>query len=221
MKVLVIAAHMDDEVLGVGGTIAKHVAAGDVVHVCIVCKRAYDHKFDDAVTAQEEANALRAKEVLGYQQISFLRLRDELLDERLLDVIVPVEDCVQKFKPDLVYTHHIGDSNQDHRSVFRASMIACRSLSSWPVQRLVTYEVLSSTDIAPPLKENAFQPNFYVDINEFLPKKIEAMKAYERESKEFPHPRSSKGIEVLANKRGMEIGMIAAESFVVLRDTWK
>jgi len=220
MKVLVIAAHMDDEVLGAGATIRKHVAAGDAVSVCIVCQRAYDHRFDPKINEEERAAAERARKVLGYDDLQFLNLRDELLDERLLDTIVPLEEHVTRWKPDVVYTHHRGDSNQDHRAVFQASLIACRPISSHPVRRLLCYEVPSSTDIAPPLPEWAFQPNFYVNVEQHLGRKIDAMRAYVREMKEFPHPRSAKGIEVLAQKRGMEIGLTMAEAFVLLRDQW-
>src|SRR5581483_5093282 len=220
MRVLVIAAHMDDEVLGAGATIRKHVTSGDEVSVCIVCKRAYDHQFDPEVNRQEKASTARARDILGYADLQFLDLRDELLDERLLDIIVPLEEHVTRFKPDVVYTHHRGDSNQDHRAVFQASLIACRPISSHPVRRLLCYEVPSSTDIAPPLPEWAFQPNFYVNVEQHLGRKIDAMRAYVREMKEFPHPRSAKGIEVLAQKRGMEIGLTMAEAFVLLRDQW-
>src|SRR5688572_23193861 len=93
VRVLVIAAHMDDETVGMGGTIAKHVDRGDAVHVCIVCKRAYDHQFKVELVEAERASALRAAAMLGCEPPTFLDLRDELLDERLLDVIVPIERC--------------------------------------------------------------------------------------------------------------------------------
>jgi LmbE family N-acetylglucosaminyl deacetylase len=221
MKVFVVAAHMDDEILGMGGTIAKHVQAGDVVTVCIVSKRAYNHQFDPKIVEEEKAAARRAAKVLGYQDIRFLDLRDELLDERLLDIIVPLEECVLKVMPSVVYTHHRGDSNQDHRAVFQASMIAFRALSQHKVTRVLAYEVPSSTEQAPPFPEYAFQPNFYVNIKDFLERKSEALKAYTRELREFPHPRSTKGIEVLAQKRGMEVGFPAAEAFVIVRDEWR
>jgi LmbE family N-acetylglucosaminyl deacetylase len=220
MKVLVISAHMDDEILGMGGTIAKHVAAGEAVTVCIACKRAYNHQFHDELIREEKEAAQRAAKILGYEGITFLDLRDELLDERLLDLIDPLEELVVKMMPHIVYTHHRGDSNQDHRAVCQASMVACRTTSRYKVPRILTYEVPSSTDIAPPFPENAFQPNFYVDISQFLGRKIEAMKQYTRELRDFPHPRSIKGLEVLAQKRGMEVGFHAAEGFMVIRDQW-
>jgi len=220
MNVLVIAAHSDDEVLGMGGTIAKHAAAGDSVTVCVACKRAYNHQFEPQLVQEEKDATEQAKKILGYDGLLFLDLRDELLDERLLDLIDPVEELVVKMQPDIVYTHHRGDSNQDHRAVCHASMVACRTTCRYKVPRLLTYEVPSSTDIAPPFPEYAFQPNFYVNISEFLDRKIEAMKAYARELREFPHPRSTKGIEVLAQKRGMEVGFLAAEGFMMIRDEW-
>lgn len=220
MRVLVISAHMDDEVLGMGGTIAKHVAAGDIVTVYIVCKRAYNHQFDSRLIVEEKAAATRAAQILGYEDLRFLDLRDELLDERVLDVIVPLEECVQKVQPAIVYTHHRGDANQDHRAVFHASLVACRVISQYKVPRVLTYEVPSSTDSAPPFPEYAFQPNYYVNIESVLERKIRALEAYTRELREFPHPRSAKGIEVLARKRGMEIGFQAAEAFALVRDEW-
>lgn len=220
MKVLVISAHMDDEILGMGGTIAKHVEAGDQVTVCVVCKRAYNHQFDPTIVEEEKTAARQAAKVLGYQDIRFLDLRDELLDERLLDVIVPLEECIAKVMPAVAYTHHRGDSNQDHRAVFQASMVACRVISQHKVPRVLCYEVPSSTEQAPPFPEYAFQPNFYVDIGGFLGSKIKALAAYQRELREFPHPRSAKGVEVQAQKRGMEIGLQAAEAFMIVRDQW-
>lgn len=220
MNVLVICAHMDDEVLGVGGTIARHVKAGDRVTVCIACQRAYNHRFDPKLVAEEKQATKRAAKVLGYQGLRFLNLRDEHLDERLLDVIRPIEACLREGQPDILYTHHRGDSNQDHRAVSQASLIASRSIAKSKVPRVLAFEIPSSTDVAPPFPEYAFQPNFYVNIQPVLPKKLEAMRAYRRELRAFPHPRSLVGLEVLAKKRGMEVGFRAAEAFVLVRDEW-
>lgn len=219
-RVLVICAHMDDEVLGMGGTIARHVQAGDRVTVCIVCQRAYNHRVDRRATKAEEASARRAARILGYRDLRFLGLRDERLDERLLNVVKPVEACVRTVKPTIVYTHHRGDSSQDHRAVFQASMIACRSIANHKVPRVLAFEIPSSTDVAPPFPEYAFQPTFYINIQGVLAKKLEAMRAYRRELREFPHPRSLGGLEVLAKKRGMEVGFHAAEAFMMVRDEW-
>lgn len=221
MRVLVIAAHMDDETIGPGGAVVRHVERGDDVIACVAAKRAYDHRFVPEEIEAERACCQRAGEVLGYREIRYLDLRDELLDERLLDVIVPLEAVVAELRPDVVYTHHRGDLNQDHRAVFQASMIACRPLAPRPAPRLISYEALSSTDQMPALPELAFHPNLWVRLSDAdLDRKKAALACYERELRPFPHPRSLEGLEVLARRRGMEIGERAAEAFLVLRDVW-
>ena len=223
MRILVIVPHMDDEVLGVGGTICRHVTEGDTVHVFIVANRAYNHKYDPALIQREKDCVLQAKTVLGYQDIQFGDLKDEQLDDQLAPVIQSIERCVADFQPDVVYINHRGDTNQDHRAVFEAVMIACRPISSLlenRIKRVLCYEVLSCTDQAPPFHEYAFQPNHYVDISAFLAQKEAALKCYRTELREFPHPRSVKAIRVLAQKRGMEMGMHAAEAFIIVRDVW-
>ena len=220
LKVLVIAPHMDDEVLGVGGTIAKHVANGDEVNVCIVANRAYDHEYDREVIQQERQATLRAKEILGYHDVQFFDLNDERLDERIVDVLIPIEEYLLKIKPDVVYVNHRGDIHQDHRAVFSAALIATRAISGHKVKKVLCYETPSTSEQAPPFVEYAFSPNFYVDISEFLKKKLEGVKAYTREGRAFPHPRSPKAIRILAQKRGVEVGFAAAEAFMILRDEW-
>ena len=220
MRVLVVAAHMDDEVLGVGGTMAKHARQGDEVHVAIACHRVYDHRFDAETNAQERAATLAAVTVLGCKDVHFLGLRDELLDERLQDVIVPLEALLSRLEPEVAYVTHRGDVNQDHRAVFQATLVACRSFARPKVRRLLAYETLSSTEQAPPFPEYAFQPNVFVNIADSLATKLEAMRQYQRELREFPHPRSLRGIDIQARMRGMQAGYDAAEAFALVRDHW-
>lgn len=223
MRVLVIAPHMDDEVLGLGGTICKHVDQGDTVRVLFVANRAYNHRYDPSLIQREKGHALLAKAILGYQDAKFADLNDEQLDDKLAPVIQVIEDCIADFNPDMVYVNHRGDTNQDHKAVFEATMIACRPISSLGrhrIRRLLCYEVLSSTDQAPPFKEFNFLPNYYVDISAFLLRKQQALQCYQTELRSFPHPRSVEGIRVLAQKRGMEVGLPAAEAFIIVRDEW-
>ena len=220
MKILVIAPHMDDEVLGCGGAIARHIRTGDRVSVCIVANRAYGHLHDPALIEREKEACRRAQGILGYQDLTFLDLPDEQLDRSQIELIVPLEAEVNVRLPELVYLPHRGDLNQDHRAVFDAALVACRPLSSHRVNGLRVYEVPSSTDQTPGMTACPFCPNFYVDISEVLPVKIAALAAYETESRTYPHPRSPEGLRAYAQKRGMEVGMAAAETFMVLRDLW-
>jgi len=221
MKVMVISPHMDDETLGMGGTIAKHVSCKDEVSVVIVAHRVYDHKFDPIINQKESQAAKSAKEILGYQHLTLLGLPDERLDNCIQDLLIPLEKEYNVFKPDILYTCHYGDNNQDHRAVFEAVRILGRASSPVKVAKFLCYEVLSSTEASPPLVQNAFMPNYYVDIESFIEKKLAAFKCYEKEQRPFPHPRSFEGVNVLAKKRGMEVGFNFAEAFVVLRDEWR
>jgi LmbE family N-acetylglucosaminyl deacetylase len=220
MRVLVVAPHMDDEVLGCGGTIARHVAGGDDVQVCIVAHRVYGHQFDEAKNRFEVACTHAAREILGYRETVFLDLPDERLDSSLREILIPLEDRLAQFDPETVYIPHRGDINQDHRAVFQAAMIALRPHASPGVRRILSYEVPSSTDQAPPFPEYAFLPACYVNIGAFLERKIEAFRCYRTEGRPYPHPRSEEGLLTVARKRGTESGFPAAEAFVVVRDNW-
>ena len=212
MKILVIAPHMDDEVLGMGGTIVKHVIEGDEVFVCFVAHRIYDHKFDEEKNKVEIQSTLKAKEVLGYKEAKFLNLNDERLDACIQDIFIPLEAYIDKIKPEVVYVNYQGDDHQDHKAVFQAAMVALRSFANENIKKVICYEAPLSTE---------FSPNFYVNIEKHLKTKIEALLCYQTEKREYPHPRSCKGIEILAMKRGVEIGFKVAEAFVVIRDKWK
>ena len=218
MRILVVAPHMDDEVLGAGGVIARHVEDGDDVAVCFVAHRVYGHTFDEARNAAERACAIRARAVLGYGDAVFLDLPDERLDLSLQQIIIALERIVDASRPDIVYLPHRGDNNQDHRAVFEAARVVFRPVATPYLRRLLCYEVPSSTDQSPPLPETAFLPNAYVGIEHVLDRKLEAFHAYESERREFPHPRSERAIRNLAERRGIESGFAAAEAFVILRD---
>ena len=220
MSVLVIAPHMDDEVLGCGATIARHVDAGDHVTVCIVANRSYDHEYDARAIDRERAACLLAKEKLGYARLIHLDLPDERLDESQIRLIVPIERVVEEVVPELVYLNHRGDNHQDHRAVFDGTRVACRPHARVPVRCLRVYETPSSTDQSPAISEWSFSPTYYVDISHVLTRKLEAMKCYEVESRRFPHPRSLEGLTIQARRRGMDCGVEAAEAFMTIRDGW-
>ena len=218
--VLVLAAHPDDETLGVGGTMAAHAAAGDAVHVLILT---------DGVSARhdvlepQKAAARAACSALGAEGVEFAGLPDQRLDGMaLLEVIRPIGEAIRELRPEIVYTHHKGDVNQDHRTVFEATMVAARPVGDNPVKQLLAYETPSSTEWAPPETEWAFLGNTFVDISQTLEQKLEAFALYKEthvsEVKEYPHPRSVKALRLHAQHRGVNVGFEAAEAFVMLRD---
>lgn len=219
-KVLIIAPHMDDEVLGCGGVIAKHKDSGDKVSVIFVAHRVYNHRFNDKRNNIEKTHAIKAKKVLGYDEVIFLDLPDERLDVAVQDIIIPIEKHFDKIRPDTVYIPFSSDNNQDHRAVFNAVRVVLRPSATPFVDKIYMYEVPSSTEQSPPLPENLFYPNYYVNIGNRIEQKTSALKCYETETRSFPHARSEQGLMVLAMKRGMEIGFEYAEAFMILREKW-
>jgi N-acetylglucosamine malate deacetylase 1 len=221
MNVVVIAPHMDDEVLGCGGTIAKHAASGDKVYVCFVAHRIYNHQFNHELNEREKAHALAAKKVLGYTDAIFLDLPDEKLDASLQRIIIPLEECIAKIKPEVVYMPFREDNNQDHRAVCDAARVALRPAATSFIKAIHMYEVPSSTEQSPPLPSCAFLPTYYVNIAPFIESKKQALKCYETEQRQFPHPRSLEAVTVLAQKRGTELGFHYAEAFMTIRGKWE
>ncbi len=217
-RVLVISPHMDDEVLGCGGTIARHVDEGDEVDVCVVCNRAYNRVYDSNAIEVEKTCAHKAKEILGYSRLRFLEMPDEQLYAHLQVLIEALERVVMEVKPDIVYTCNNGDLHQDHRTVAHASNIALRSIAMPFVRRVLAYEVPSGTEQAFPGTVVPFVPNVFVNIEDQLDRKLKAMVAYERESRVFPHPRSEEMLRTLALLRGGQCAQTAAEGFVLLRE---
>lgn len=220
MKVLIIAPHMDDEVLGCGGTIARHVNGGDEVYVCFVAHRVYDHKYNEEKNKFEMDCATEAKKILGYKEAEFFNLNDERLDACIQDILIPLESYIQKIEPDIVYLNHRGDNHQDHQAVFHAAMVALRPSSNPDIEKILCYETPSSTEQAPQFSDTVFLHNFYINIDNYLETKINALRCYKTEKREFPHPRSEKNIEILAMKRGAEIGFKTAEAFMLIRGRW-
>ena len=221
MRILTVAAHPDDETLGAGGTMAWHAARGDRVWVCILTDGVTSRH--DRVALQEEC-ARRACDILGVERLVLVGLPDQRLDTLcLLDVITPIEKCIEEFRPDVVLTHFSGDVNEDHRLVSRATMVATRPVAGSSVRRVCAFEVPSSTDWAPPIPGSIFAPNLYVDIGDSLDLKLTAMKAYadtfHSEVRPYPHPRSMEALTAYAQRHGVASGMALAEPFMLLRES--
>jgi LmbE family N-acetylglucosaminyl deacetylase len=216
--VLVVVAHADDEVLGCGGAIAKHVAEGDRVHVVYMADGvgARGGDFEIEVKKRNEARDL-ALQVLGVTAWRAFQFPDNRMDSvALLDVVQTLEQVVREISPRVIYTHHFGDLNVDHRVTHQAVMTACRPLPGSPVREIYACEVMSNTEWTSPSLA-PFVPNAYVDITLHWGVKLSALKAYELEMRSAPHSRSIPHLEYLARHRGSSIGVEAAEAFMVMR----
>lgn len=224
--VLVVAAHPDDDVLGCGGTIARLVNEGSDVSVIFiadgVASRETGVKIESCGSDQsllDRRNAAKlAASVLGISSVRFCDFPDNRLDSvPLLNVVQKIEQIIGEFQPSTVFTHHAGDLNIDHRIVHQAVMTACRPQVGHPVRSILCFEVPSSTEWRTPGIGSAFEPNWFVDISTTLDTKLSALDAYAEEMRDWPHPRSRKGVEALARWRGATVGCDAAEAFMLAR----
>jgi LmbE family N-acetylglucosaminyl deacetylase len=217
MNALIIAPHSDDDILGCGGTIARHVKQGDIVYSCIVTM-AYTPEWTEQQIQDRNDEIDVVAGILGIKEVFRLGLPTVKLDtipqKTLNDLLFKV---IQKVKPDVLYIPHKGDINKDHQLVFESSMVAVRPVTKVP-SRVLSYEVLSSTEW---YNQDAFNPNVYIDITDTLDIKIKAMEAYKHGLQQPPHPRSIKGITSLATLRGFTIGVEAAEAFSLVREIIK
>jgi len=223
-RVAVIVAHADDEVLGCGGTIRKHTRAGDTVSVIILAdgETSRGSQPNDKAIEQREKSARAAAEILGVKNVEIHRFPDNRLDSiARLDIIKVVEQDINDAMTDVVYTHHAGDLNVDHRRVHEAVVTACRPQLGHPVQTLLFFETPSSTEWQPPGSGQPFLPNWFVDISDVLERKMAALRVYNSELRSWPHPRSLEGVEHLARWRGATIGCAAAEAFMLGREIRK
>lgn len=203
-KVLVVCAHADDEILGCGATMVKHVTAGDEV-LCLILNSHNLASGDMSSYAQEAA------EIIGYELLLSKSFYDNQFDkEPLLKVIQNIENLTKGYLPDIVYTHYEHDLNIDHRIIFQSVLTAFRPNGKTSI---LSFEVPSSTDWA----SETMLPNLYVDVTDTIEQKLTTMQIYSTEVREYPHPRSLEAIRTLAKFRGIQSGLQYAEAFKVIR----
>lgn len=218
MTVLVIAPHPDDEILGCGGVIAKRAEAGDDVWVCIVSegkRPMYSKEFIE----KERAETRIAHNAIGVGHLIRFSLPTARLDTvPQSEINRTLAEVVEMIQPDVVFIPHRGDIHRDHQIVADAAMVALRPCGEYKARRILAYEVLSETDWNIPNTQNAFIPNVYEDITEYLNFKLMAMKGYDSQLKRYPAARSLEGIEALAMHRGVTVGFEYAEAFMLIRE---
>ena len=231
MKVLVVVAHPDDEVLGCGATIAKHCEDGDDVFVLFladgVTSRIYEPQSmvsrDDELKQSEGELTQRKNElkealnILGVRDLNMktIDFPDQRMDSlSMLDIVKEIEKVKEEVKPDIVYTHFWGDLNRDHRITFEAVITAFRPVNGARNEEIYCFEIPETTDWGIPTQENKFVPNHFVDTAHTIDKKLEAMQAYDSEKREYPHPRSIEAIRTIAQERGKVKELDSAEAFV-------
>lgn len=219
-RVLIVDAHGDDALLGMGGTIAMHTKHwGDEVRILIVTDGGTTQYAEDyAVQQRRRQQVIDAHEAIGLSDVHPLDFPDMRLDTVVhVDLNAVIERHCEEFRPDVLYCVH-PDVNMDHRCLFNSCLVASRPVPGNPVRKLVTYAPLSSTEWEVPGTPHPFQPNTFVDIARTLEDKLQAMKCLATELRDYPHPRSLEGIRVFAAREGSRVGLAYAEPLCVLRD---
>jgi len=233
MKVLIIAAHPDDEVLGMGGTIKKLTKSGNEVKILfmatgITSRRSINYKNSESYevnkniinTMKNQIKKLhedtkRASKIMGVKDIEFEKFPDNEMDTiSNLQITKRIEKTINNFKPDTVFTHTEYDINVDHRKLYEATITATRPGQKSSVKDVISFEVPSSTEWYFPSR---FSPNIFVDISKELSFKLKALKEYKTEIKKFPHPRSVESLEIISKRWGTVSGFHAAEAFYLVR----
>lgn len=218
-KILVIGAHPDDETFGMGGTIVKHTSNGDTVQVMIITDgSSSQYKNYKEMIKKKKQESKKAMDILGVEKIQFGTLPDMKLDTiPHININKLIEEKINSYQPEIVYTHHWSDINKDHCLIFESTMVALRPGCSQNVKKILCYETPSSTEWKTFDINSQFNPNVFTDITEFFNKKVNAIKEYKTELRPYPHPRSIESVKTYDKKNGIVIGRQYAERFQLVR----
>ena len=214
-KVLIIAVHPDDETLGCGGTLLKHKENSDEIH-WLICTT-LDNKHSHYKTRENEME--RVSKLYEFDSLHNLRLKTMQVDEYSMSKLIgKISKVVNEVQPNIIYLPFKGDVHSDHRKIFEVAYSCTKSFRYPFIKKIYMMETLSETEFAPSAKEDSFVPNVFVDISEYMDKKIELMNIYENEMGKHPFPRSERNIRALAAYRGATAGCNYAESFMMLKE---
>ncbi len=225
-RILVVVAHPDDEILGCGATINRLITEHDCIIRAVILgegitsrseQRDRDHWKEELILHKQ--NIASASAIIGYEHIDTHDFPDNRFDTvALLDVIKVIEKEKENFKPDIIFTHHGGDLNIDHQRTFESVITACRPMEDEVVKMIATFETPSGTEWQSISDPRIFRPNLFMSVSEKqLNRKIQAMECYNFEKRTYPHPRSPEALRILAQQRGLSVGVEYSEAFCIVR----
>jgi LmbE family N-acetylglucosaminyl deacetylase len=226
-RILIIIAHPDDELLGLGGTMNKLISEYNIYTKVVILGEGITSRSDarnvsewDKQLEIHKANTLKAQVAIGYNELSLYNFPDNRFDEvALLDIIKVIEKEKKEFNPSVIFTHHGGDVNIDHQRTFESVITACRPMQSESVKTIITFETPSGTEWRSPSDPRHFLPNLFVSISlQNLNAKIQGMENYEFERRTYPHPRSPEALKIQAQRWGVAMGVDFAEAFCIIRN---
>ena len=214
-KILIISPHLDDEVLGCGGAIQYFKKLKSEVNVVFISDRKYNNKIISKKIKNDRNEAVKVKRLLKYDKHFFLGFYDETLYLNIDKIIIKLVKIVKQLKPDTIFCCSPDDNNHDHYSTFTAAQVIMRWV--YGVKNVYLYEVPSSSEVSTNIKNSLFEPNLFINIDNFIENKIKALNFYKSEKRKFPNARSREGILSYAKFRGMMSGHKNAEAFKVIK----
>lgn len=218
-SVLIVAPHADDETLGCGGTLLRHISEGDKVHWLIVTGMRRSGQFTKAQIRKRDLEIKRVFAAYGFDSTQVLEFPATQLDHAPLNTVINrIGEVIKKLSPDSIYVPYRGDLHSDHTVFFDATAACAKWFRNGSISRLLVYETRSETDFALNPAAGGFRPNVFVDISKYLAKKIKILNIYESEMGDFPFPRSEKAVRALASLRGAASGFLSAEAFMLLKE---
>jgi LmbE family N-acetylglucosaminyl deacetylase len=225
-KIMLVVAHPDDELLGLGATMNKLIEEYNVKTHVVILGEGITSRSDNRDTKKwkseleiHRANIHSAQAAIGYHSVSIYDYADNRFDTvALLDIVKTIEKEKQNFNPDVIFTHHGGDVNIDHQRTFEAVITACRPMSHENVKTIITFETPSGTEWRAPTDPRHFLPNIFFEVSEKnIDAKIKGMESYEFEKRAYPHPRSPEALKIQAQRWGVAVGCNFAEAFCLVR----
>ena len=217
-NVIVISAHPDDEILGAGGTLLKHIDNGDKVYWLITTNVFEEHGFSKERVRSRQTEIGQVAEMIGFSKVFKLSYPTMSLSSSTIIKMVPeISDIFNEVQPEVIYCLNRSDAHSDHRVTFDAVMACTKSFRYPYVKKILMYECISETEFAPALPEKTFLPNYFVDISDYHSLKLEIMGVYKSELGEHPFPRSLRNMEALATFRGASVGVDYAEAFQLIK----
>ena len=216
-KILILSAHPDDEILGAGGTLLRHMKNGDELHWIIATDIFEEQGYTKTILERRKNEIDLVSKKLKMKSYQLGYKTTNLSSESLISLVPKISKIINIVKPEMVYVVNRSDAHSDHRILFQALISSTKSFRTPFIREILMYECISETEFAAPLTENAFIPNCYVDISSELNEKIDLMNIYKSEIGKHPFPRSGKNIKALATFRGASCGVEFAEAFQIVK----
>ncbi|MHC9543649.1 MAG: PIG-L deacetylase family protein [Vulcanimicrobiota bacterium] len=218
-RVLTIAVHPDDETLGCGGSLLKHKSNGDAINwlIATTINESMEYSAERILKRKKEIELV--SEAYGFEEVFQLNIQSTKVDEIAISQLIQMfSDVIIRVKPSVIYLPYFFDVHSDHRLISEATYSCTKSFRNNFIKKVLMMETLSETEFAPAINGHTFMPNYFVDITDFLIRKLEIMKIYEDEILEHPFPRSIENMKALATFRGAMANFKYGESFMLLKE---